>query len=157
MKVSIEDENNFIVFLNNKKFNFEDKEKLEDYFKEIFNEIKKRYNFDVSGYYDIVVYNNELFGMILTMKKEEFEYYDYFDNQVEMKIVISPYNEFIYKLENNDLNINLKNSDIYLHNGNIYILPNKDIKNIEFGYILEYTTVIYGHKAEEIIKNAKKR
>lgn len=157
MKVSIEDENNFIVFLNNKKFNFEDKEKLEDYFKEIFNEIKKRYNFEVSGYYDIVVYNDKLYGMILTMKKEEFEYYDYFDNQVEMKIVISPYNEFIYKLENNDLNIKLNNCDIFLYKGNIYILPNKDIKNIEFGYILEYTTVIYGHEAEEIIKNVKKR
>ena len=43
MKVSIEDENNFIVFLNNKKFCLDDKDDLEQQFKSIFNDIKLRY------------------------------------------------------------------------------------------------------------------
>ena len=143
MKVSIEDENNFIVFLNNKKFCLDDKDDLEQQFKSIFNDIKLRYQFDVSGYYDITVY-------------KDIEYLDYFDNQVEMRIVTSPYDKFIYKLENNDLNIPFDNCEVRSFRGNIYIIPHNNVKNIEFAQILEYTTVIYGEEADKIIKYSKK-
>ena len=147
MKVSIEDENNFIVFLNNKKFFLDDKDDLEQQFKSIFNDIKLRYQFDVSGYYDIIVYKDKIYGMILSMKKEDIEYLDYFDNQVEMRIVTSPYN---------DLNIPFDNCEVRSFRGNIYIIPHNNVKNIEFAQILEYTTVIYGEEADKIIKYSKK-
>lgn len=156
MKVSIEDENNFIVFLNNKNFFLDDKNDLEQQFKSIFNDIKLRYQFDVSGYYDIIVYKDKIYGMILSMKKEDIEYLDYFDNQVEMRIVTSPYDKFIYKLENNDLNIPFDNCEVRSFRGNIYIIPHNNVKNIEFAQILEYTTVKYGEEADKIIKYSKK-
>lgn len=156
MKVSIEDENNFIVFLNNKKFDFEEKEELEEQFRSIFKQIKQRYKFDVSGYYEISVYKDNLYGTILSIEKEELEYFNYFDNQIEMRIIISPYETFIYKLQDNDLNISLNNCNVYLYLGNIYLKPNKKIKNIEFAKLLEYTTVIYGEDADIILKYSKK-
>ncbi len=156
MKVSIEDENNFIVFLNNKDFDFEDKEYLENYFRQLFNIIKSRYKLEVNGFYNIVVYKDKLYGIILSMKKESIEYFDYFDNQVEMRIAISPYDKFIYKVENNDLNFPMDNCNVFLYLGNIYLIPNNDIKSVEFGEILEYTTVVYGEEADKIIKFSKK-
>ncbi|MCM1371094.1 MAG: hypothetical protein NC181_04335 [Clostridium sp.] len=157
MKVSIEDENNFIVFLYNKMFNFQDKDSLEEYFKEIFNKVKSRYHIDISGYYDIKVYKDDIYGIILSISKEDIEYFDYFDDQVEMRIVISPYNKFVYKLENNDINVEFKGFNIYTYLGNIYLIPEQKEKNIEFIKMLEYTTVIYGEEADKIIKCAKKQ
>lgn len=156
MKVSIENENNFIVFLNNKKFDFQDKENLENHFRDIFNQIKNRYKIEVNGYYDIVVYKDNLYGMILSMEKEDIEYFDYFDNQVEMRIIISPYDKFVYKVENNNLNVPINNCEIFSYLGNMYIIPNNNIKKIEFAEILEYTTVIYGEEANKVIKYSKK-
>ena len=155
MKVSIEDENNFIVFLNNKNFNFKNNDDLEEQFKSIFNLIKSRYKLAVNGFYNIVVYKDDIYGMILVMEKEDIEYFDYFDNQVEMRIVISPYNKFVYKVENNDLNFPSINCKICLYLGNIYLIPNDNIKNIELSKILEYTTIIYGEEAEKILKFSK--
>ena len=156
MKVSIENENNFIVFLNNNKFNLQDNDELETRFKNIFNQIKLRYDIDVNGYYNIVVYKDDIYGMILSIEKEDLDYLDYFDNQVEMRIVISPYDKFVYKLNNNDLNVPINNSDLYNYLGNLYIVPSSNINNVEFAMIMEYTTIIYGEEASKILKYSKK-
>lgn len=156
VKVSIEDENSFIVFLNNKNFDIQDKEELEEQFRIIFNQLKLRYKLDIGGYYNIIVYKDEIYGMILSIEKEDIEYFDYFDNQIEMRIAISPYNNFIYKLDNNDLNMPTDDCEVYIYLGNIYVKPKKEINKIKFATILEYTTIIYGEEADKIINCAKK-
>ncbi|HHW68842.1 MAG TPA: hypothetical protein GX747_00685, partial [Tenericutes bacterium] len=52
MKININDENNIVIFLNKeniKKMDFEDKEQLEIYFRELFNTLNSDYNIKVSG------------------------------------------------------------------------------------------------------------
>ena len=73
-----------------------------------------------------------------------------------MRIIISPYDKFVYKVENNNLNVPINNSEIFSYLGNMYIIPNNNIKKIEFAEILEYTTVIYGEEANKVIKYSKK-
>ena len=78
------DNNKFIVFLN-KKFDLDDKLKLEKYFKDLFYNLKNKYNMEVNGYYNINVYADKYYGTIIEMENEDLEYYTYF-NQIDMEI-----------------------------------------------------------------------
>lgn len=161
MKVDIIDENNIIVFLNQffiKDMNFLDKNLLEDQFRKLFLKLKDIYNIEINGYYDINIYIDKYYGSILEIKKEEIEYLDYFDDQIDMRIIISKYSIFLYKIIDifeipKDI---LKNSIIYKYQNNLYLELKKKIDNIEMGKLLENSFLVYGVVSDKILKNGRK-
>lgn len=102
MKVIVNDELNTIIFLNKmiiESIDFLDKEDAEDYFRQLFLKLKERYNIVINGYYILNLYIDEYYGMIIELKKEEMDYFDYYDNQIDMKIVINNEMNFLYEIE----------------------------------------------------------
>ena len=119
MKIE-EKNNNLIVFLNEQnkqKFNLNSKIELEKNFKNLFEKINTIYNLNISGSYDIQIYNNE-YGIIFEIKQEEKDYFDYY-NTIDMHIEISKYKDILYKIENYNKQIE-QQCELYLYKGEIY-------------------------------------
>lgn len=152
MKIIVNDDINMIIFLNNEylnKHNYNDDD-LESYFKELFLTLKNIYEIEISGYYNIDVYIDKKYGVILELEKEELEYLDYYDNQVDMCITIHNSN-FLYCL--ND--IDFFNQSIYVYKNKIYGLLNEEINNYEMGLLMEYSEIEYKN-GDNILKYGKR-
>ncbi|MBR3230273.1 MAG: hypothetical protein IKF91_05570 [Bacilli bacterium] len=117
--------------------------------KKIIKKINKKYDIDLYGYIEAKIYIDKNYGIIINLKKEELDYFDYFNNEIEMNIEIIN-DSFLYKIEdyNKDL---IKNKTIYKYKENLYINIDK-IDNINLGKILETSEIIYGEKAKTIIE-----
>jgi len=156
MKIDVRD-NNLIVFLNKKmvsNVDFFNKSELEDYFRSLFLKLNSDYDFDMSGSYSIDVFIDKNYGVVLEIEKDDIDYFDYYDNVIDMKITISKYSDFIYKLEGNIGNL-FEFCDIYLFNGDIYVDPvNIDFLNL--GFLIENSEIIYGKKCLDIRHSSKK-
>lgn len=142
-------ENKYLVFLNKEKISnidFKIKKQVESCFRDIFSMIKKRLDKDINGLFDIKVYLNDLFGAILIIEKENIEYYDYFSNQIDMQIEIE-YDAPVL-LEFNDIFDVTSKAKIFSFNKKYYIEYIDDINYTEF------SNVIYGQKAENIMKKS---
>ena len=154
MKINVEDENNLIVFLNksvSENYDLINKKNLEDSFRNIFNIIKDRYSLEISGYYDVMMYKDDIYGIILEVQKEPLEYFDYF-NQIEMRITISNNDIFLYKIVDNNLNFDINNINLYIYKGCIYAKALENITSVELGKLLEYSNIIYGEKSNIVLK-----
>lgn len=149
MKIEKHDDN-LVVFLNKKiaPKNINNKIELEKYFQKIFNKLNNIYNLDLNGNYEINIYNNE-YGIILELKKEEIEYFDYYDT-IDMHLNVSKYKDILYKTTNIINNIN-----IYEYKGELYIEP-IDADFNRLGIIIENSEIVYGKKAYTIKKKGKK-
>lgn len=148
MKFELE-ENKYIVILdklNIREVDFKIKKQVENCFRTVFNRIKKRLNKDINGFFNIKVYLNDDLGAILVIDKEELEYYDYFSNQIDMQINIE-YDSIIL-LEFDDIFDIEDNNQIYMYNNKFYI---KYVENLKY---MEFSNIIYGEAAEDIIKKA---
>lgn len=120
---------------------FKNKDTLEDYLKKLFKTLKDKYNIKIEGYYEIDVYLDNNYGAILNLNREDFDYYDYFKNQVDMKISIID-NEFLYEVE--DIPKSLLNKvSVIIENNKIYLKINKKLKDIEMMKLLENSKIIY--------------
>ena len=89
MKVILCDDSHYEIFLNQvdtKNFNIEEKDSLEDYFKKIFRKLNKDYSIEINGYYEVDVYQDPYYGMVLEIEKEDIDYYDFSYNEVDMRI-----------------------------------------------------------------------
>lgn len=148
MKIEKQD-NNLIVFFNEKTAPKNlNKIELEKYFQKMFNKLNNIYNLDLNGNYEINIYKNK-YGVILEIKKEEIEYFDYYDT-IDMHLNISKYNDILYKTTNI-----MKDTNIYAYKGEIYIEP-MEIDFNKLGLIIENSEIIYGEKAYFIKKRGKK-
>lgn len=157
LKTIIEDDK-IIVFLNKdkiKNIDFKDEEKLEDYFKSIFLNLNKKYDIELSGYYNINIYKDNNYGAIIEMENDDLDYYNYF-NQIDMKINISHIPIFLYEIEYSFLNSNiLKNVICYKYLDKLY-LKILDVDKCDFFQILEFSNIIYGGKVDEVLNYGKK-
>lgn len=161
MKIERIDENNIIVFLN--KIKVKDKlllssTYLENYFRNLFKILKNKYQINISGYYAVTLYQDSIYGVIVDIKKEFTDYFDYFDSQVDMKIDIDKNSIFLYRLNPlSVVNENIFSSTyVYLYNGEIYLKPKKNIDQLEIGFLVENGTIIYGDICNKILKYGKK-
>lgn len=119
-------------YLKYKNYNIS---KIEENFKQIFETLKYCYNIEINGFYDIDVYIDKNYGIIIEMKKEDIDF-DFYD-QVDMKI--SFHNQkFLYQIE--DIK---RNKKIYKYKNKFY--TNK--------YDIECSIPIY--KTNDIFKYAK--
>lgn len=161
MKVNIIDDDNIIVFLNKfyiQNIDFNNRENIEKNFRNIFLKLKHVYGLDIKGYYNIDIYMDEVYGAVLEIEHEDIEYFDYFDNKVDMRVnVISDY-PFLYKI-NDILRIDkeiLKKVVIYLFRNQYYLKLEDEFNNFELGNILENSELIYGDITRDILKIGSK-
>lgn len=150
--------NNFIVFLNKKyseKIDFLDKEELETYFRKLFIKFKDTYDIDVCGSYNIEVFTDNNYGIILSIKQDDVDYFEYYSDQIDMSIVISKYDQFIYKLIGNLDETVKKNCEFCIYDNDVYVIP-KNIDFIDIGYLVENSEIVYGRKAYDVIHNGFK-
>jgi len=144
--------NKLVIYLYNiNNLDFKNKKDLEEYFKVLFKKLKEIYNIKISGYYNINVYIDNIYGIIIELEKEQLDYYDYFNNQVDMHILTED-TKFLYLIEDYFPFINLKNIEIYKYKNKIYILP---LENTNLIYILENSKLVY-KETLDILKYGKK-
>lgn len=146
MKLIIDDGIN--IYLNKqylKNVDFNDTKTI----KNIIKKINTKYNIDIYGYIETKIYIDKNYGIIINLKKEELDYFDYFNDEIEMNIEIIN-DSFLYKIEdyNKDL---IKDKTIYKYKDNLYINIDK-IDNINLGKIIEISEITYGEKAQNIIE-----
>lgn len=147
----------YTIYINlyyENKIDFKNKDELENYFRKLFVKLKKYYDIELTGYYNIHVYYNEFFGAILTIEKEELEYYDYFDDKLDMRISVENNQEFLYQLD--DVRNDLKTKfPIYQYMDHLYLKVGTKLSSTEMGELLEYSTIIYDDETENVLTFGK--
>lgn len=144
MSVKFIDDKEFDIYLKAnfiKDIDFNKKEELEIYFKRLFKILNNKYNIKVEGFYEITVYVDKFYGVILHLEKEELDYYDYFKNQVDMRIMTTN-TEFLYLVDDIPLNI-IDKIEIITNNDNIYIKIKKKLNDIEMMNLMENSVITY--------------
>lgn len=133
------------IFLNNmmlKDLPLENKDQLEDGFRKLFLNLKDNYGKKFSGYYNIFITYDKKSGAIIDMNREDIEYYDYFDSQVDMRIVFKNDVEIVYEIEC-PLNIKKdKGIELFTSNNKYYLrlIEKKDFYTL--GSIIEQSNDI---------------
>ena len=94
-------------------------------------------NNNISGNYQINIYTNDIYGMIIEFNKIKE------NNYIDLKINITIDSIFLYKTNNNYLN---NNNTIYYYKNSYYILPKDNNINL-----LEVEEVLYGNIVKEIL------
>lgn len=134
----------FDIYLKDTKgVNFKNKEELEEYLKKIFKKLNKIYNTTVEGFYDINVYIDKYYGVIFHLEKEELEYYDYFKNQVDMRITIEE-KEFLYEVDDLLIELNDKTETLIIDD-NIYLKIKHKLTDKEMMILCENSKIVYDY------------
>lgn len=141
---------NFIVFLSKKLINcesFEDPDLVNDFLKEIILKLRQYFLLNVFGYYNVIAHLDDNYGIILELEKEDLEYFEYTDDQIDMNVKVKK-EVFLYEIE--DFNYLQDKYFFYKEKDRIFLKP-EVISDVELGQILEYSKIIYGKEALEII------
>lgn len=120
---------------------FNSKEDLEKYLKKLFKTLKNKYDIVIEGFYDITVYKDKYYGVVIHMEKDDIEYYDYFKNQVDMRIITID-TEFLYLVD--DVPINLLNKvNIIILDDEMYLKIKEELSKLEMMELLEISRVVF--------------
>lgn len=158
MHITFLDNDNFIIYLNKnliKNVDFDNNVEIENYFKKLFLNLKKIYSININGYYDIKIYKDKMYGIVIEVENEEIEYMDLFDNQVEMSIEVINDN-FIYKIDDYFFLKDKKNISIFRYKNKIYLNINGNIALNDYLKLIEFGSILYGEKAKDIVKKGVK-
>ena len=110
---------------------------LEDYLKKLFEILKNKYGIAIEGFYNVIIYVDKYYGIIIHLVKENLEYYSYYKDEVDMKISIKN-SVFLYQIDSFDYKgkIHIIDNNMYLEiddsNDLIYIMEN--CNNILYNY-----------------------
>lgn len=158
LKLDFKDEK-MILYLSKPNlmgFDVMNKKSLEQYFKELFLKLQKRYNIKMDGYYYIDVYKDANYGMILEIEKDDLDYYNYF-SQIDMKINVLKNSSFLYEIDYELISDDMRDiGTFYQNGGRIYLHINKEISFIKLGKIIEKAHIIYGEDKNQIMHCGKK-
>ena len=92
------------------------------------------------------------YGVIIEAKKEDLEYLDYFNNQIELNTKIT-HGSFLYEIS--DLNSDyFNNFYVYKLKDKLYLRTKQEVSDFEMGMIIEKARIIYGKEADKIIRKA---
>lgn len=137
MKV-VTDYDSLVLYINKNMIDFDIhvKEQIEKFIKAIVIRLRKR-GFDISGFYGVKVYQNDNYGMVIDMKKEEE--LDFFPDLIDLKLVIYYDSDMYIKVDDYFL-VCCFDSSFFKDNYwyvNINDLEDKDIiKLLEFGELV---------------------
>lgn len=119
---------------------FNNKIDLEKYLKKLFKILKNKYDIVIEGFYDITVYIDKYYGVVIHLEKDDVEYYDYFKNQVDMRIITID-TDFLYLVD--DIPQNLLNKvDVIIIDKNIYLKIKENLSKVEMMKLLEISKVV---------------
>lgn len=157
MKIHFFDKENMMIYLNKhytKTIDLDSQDELEDYFKQLFLRLHQYYDISLHGYYNIILYCDRYYGMVIHLSKEEIDYYNYFDKEIDMRIVIDKTNQFLYQIDDyfalpTELQ---KKITIYYYRDHFYVKVKRELTDIEFAILLEQAILHY-QQNDSIIKN----
>ena len=143
MNIKFIDNLSFNVYIKKeelKDINIKNKEEVEKYLKQLIKRIMKIYKIIIEGFYDVNIYIDKYYGIMINFNKERLEYYDYFNGQVEMNINLK---EISFLYEVNDIPIKLLNKlETIKIDNNLYLKIIKELNQKEFMNLIEHTEKI---------------
>ena len=144
MSIKYIDELTFDIYIKNQlieNINFDNKEDIEKYLKKLFKILNQKYKIIIEGFYNITIYIDKYYGIVIHLEKEELEYYEYYKNQVDMRL-ITVHTDFMYLV--NDIpksiidKIKIENKD-----NNIYIKIINKLNDLEMMKLMEFSEIVY--------------
>lgn len=120
---------------------FSIKSDIEKYLKKLFKILSNKYNIAVEGFYNITVYIDKYYGIVLHLEKEELDYYEYYKNQVDMRLV-TVHTDFIYEVDDIPFDI-LNKVKISNKNKNIYLTLKEKLTDLEMMKLVENSRIVY--------------
>lgn len=144
MNIKYIDELTFDIYIKNQlieNINFDNKEDIEKYLKKLFKILNQKYKIIIEGFYNITIYIDKYYGIVIHLEKEELEYYEYYKNQVDMRL-ITVHTDFMYLV--NDIpksiidKIKIENKD-----NNIYIKIINKLNDLEMMKLMEFSEIVY--------------
>ena len=139
MKIIINSNDNFILFFN-KLNNISLNDDYEEEFKKIFLKLKKYYNIDIYGFYNVEAYIDNYYGTILKVIKDDD--FDLYYKQIDMHITIEKCN-FLYRVRDYFFVKNIKNFNIYFYKNSFYLEIINELNNKDMIYLIENSEIIY--------------
>lgn len=145
MKFQIIDNNKYIIIVKKeriKEFDWHIKSQLEKYLKNIFLKINKIYNINLKGYFDVNVYVDKYYGIVIEVMKECIDYYENFNN-IDLQINVID-KDFLYEVEDISILKSFFNSlKIYSYNGKYIVQIKKELDKLSKYILLENSKIIY--------------
>lgn len=141
-----------IVYLKKEttgKIDFANIDYLENYFRELLLKLRDVYDINIKGFYNVKVYIDELYGMVLELEAEDIDYGDYY-NQIEMRI-IPIYTTFLYQVDDFINNIDVQT---ILYHDEFYLKIDKNISLKNYYLVMDYAKIVYNN-TDNIIKYGK--
>jgi hypothetical protein len=161
MKIEYLNDYNFYIYLNKNYISdleIKNRECVEKYFKKMFLNLKNNHHLDIYGYYNIKVYVNNNYGLIIDVLKLSNDYFKMPSNKVDMKIMIDYDSIFLYELDDyffiDKYKDNIKN--IYYKDGKYYVELNDDVDELFYFNLLEHSNIIFNDNAYEIMMTSSK-
>ena len=117
MKLEYYNINEFTIYLNNdymQKIRFDLEDNKEENFRNLLDRLKDIYNLDLYGYYRVIVYINDNYGIIVELYKEDDEYIKIFGESLDLKILFKPESKILYEL-NSFRKYNIGKYNIYFY------------------------------------------
>jgi len=146
--LNLEIDDKIIIYLRKDKIinlDFNNLDILEKYLKELVIKLNDIYNIKIEGFYNIKVYIDELFGIVLEIEAEDIDYC--LSNEIEMRISLF-YEKFLYEI--NDF-MNISNTNIIKKGFKYYLECHNNIAYKDYLNILENSQIIYKN-TKKIIK-----
>jgi hypothetical protein len=161
MKIEYLNDYNFYIYLNKNYISdleIKNRECVEKYFKKMFLNLKNNHHLDIYGYYNIKVYANNNYGLIIDVLKLSNDYFKMPSNKVDMKIMIDNDSIFLYELDDyffiDKYKDNIKN--IYYKDEKYYVELNDDVDELFYFNLLEHSNIIFNDNAYEIMMTSSK-
>lgn len=147
MKIVSNGDNYIIYVLEN---NLDDIN-IKDYVKKIILKVKDKLVRYISGFYEVDVYSNNFYGIIIEMfKKNDF---DFFKDFIELDINIDENSTMYFEFD--DYFVILNKKDIYFYDNKYYVNIDK-LNSKELLKMSEYGKIVYGSKLNEIENKLQK-
>lgn len=161
MKVEYIDENNFYIYLNKyylPDLEIDNKPCVEEYFKKMFLSLKNNHHLDIYGYYNIRVYVNKQYGIIIDVFKLSNDYFKMSGNKVDMKIMIDSDNKFLYEIDDYFYISKYKKyiKNIYIKDGKYYVELRDNVDDGFYLHLIEHSNIIFNDYAYEILATSSK-
>lgn len=119
---------------------FTNKKELEVYLKKLFKILKEKYLLTIEGFYDVCIYVDKYYGIVISLQKEELDYYNYYKDEVDMKISIVE-STFLYQIDNFN-----HNGKIHIINNNMYLEITSDISDKDMMNLIENSNnILYNY------------
>lgn len=136
MKIKIDGDNLFI-YVNNTEL--KSKDDIEDYIKDIIYKLRQKQKRKISGFYNVNIYQNDSFGLIIEMIREDE--LDFFPDIIDLKIIIHFDSEVYLAFDDYFLLKNKK--EVYYYDDKYYINV-KYFNDRELIVLSDFFTSVYG-------------